>query len=317
MHLIPGIVASSFTAAAVPANFKTLAYTGNAASHTITGAGFQPDAIVDFSASSATPQWPVGDIGQTVGNYVDYTGSAVGVVDAQSFKAFNADGFVVGTSSAVNANAVVYQAQCWKKGNNIFDLQTFTGNITNRTISHSLGITPSMIWVNLPSAGRGMIIYHSSMGPSSPETWYDQTQNATIVSDNTIPVWNNTAPTSSVFSLGTNVRVNANGVAGIAYLFGQVAGLSSFGSYTGNGSASGPSVSCGFQPSFVMIMQAQMNNNNIWGVYGSTSSGKMNIAASAKDTTNYINLTATGFDVKTTNADFNTNTTKYIYAAWQ
>tara|TARA_R110000823_G_scaffold8122_1_gene29070 strand:+ start:432 stop:986 length:555 start_codon:yes stop_codon:yes gene_type:complete len=83
--------------------------------------------------------------------------------------------------------------------------------------------------------------------------------------------WNNTTPTSTVFSIGTHVSPNTNGDAVIAYCFNSVDGYSKVGSYTGNGSADGPFVHCGFKPALVIVKNSSTTGN--WRMYDSDRAG--------------------------------------------
>ena len=135
-------------------------------------------------------------------------------------------------------------------------------------------------------------------------------------------VWNNTAPTSTVFSIGTDTDVNANGSTYVAYCWAPVAGYSAFGSYTGNGSSTdGPFVYLGFRPAVVIVKMSSSTGN--WTILDSKREG-YNVdndplypnLSNAEGTTDLIDITSNGFKVRTTDATFNTNTGTYVYAAW-
>ena len=123
-----------------------------------------------------------------------------------------------------------------------FDIVTYTGNGSARTISHSLGAVPHFMIVKArTTAGtdQGWPVYHRNLTSAS----YYLSLNATTAQTSDTTVWNGTAPTSSVFSVGTNALANTNNDTYLAYLWTEISGFSRFGSYTGNGSTDGPFVS--------------------------------------------------------------------------
>jgi len=138
-------------------------------------------------------------------------------------------------------------------------------------------------------------------------------------------MWNNTAPTSSSFSVGSNAGVNASAINYVAYCFAEIAGFSKFGSYTGNGSADGPFVFCGFRPRFVMIKRTDTSGFD-WFVYDSVrdtfnvlqNNLRPNTAGiESAQTANYIDLTSNGFKLRGDNTGSINNTSgTYIFAAF-
>lgn len=303
-------------------SFKTFARTGTGASATVSSPGFQPDMVTIFPAASATPQWPFFDSTRGAQNYMDYPQNNAfsgQIADANSLTAFNGNGYTLGNSALVNTNAATYQDFAWQKGSSSFDIQSWAGNAANRTIAHSLGVAPSMMIGGAYSGTdiQQMVFWHTNF--TTPAQDYIQPSNAAVSQSVSATIFNNTAPSSSVFSLGNNRALNSTtgGTSNyVMYLFGAQTNFSAFGTYAGNGSTSGPTVTLGWQPTLVIIVQAIASGNNIRWVYGNSASGEMNLDATAKDATNYVNLTSTGFTVVTTNADFNSNLTNYCYAAF-
>jgi hypothetical protein len=192
--------------------------------------------------------------------------------NADGLQLFESDGFQVGASSSWNGLTRTYVAWNWKASNAAsvlneagsipsqvsanttagFSIVSYTGNtpVANATVGHGLDFVPDMIIVKNRDRASGWLIYHSA-NTSAPETDFLQFTAAGTTDNNT--VWNDTAPTTSVFSIGTTSSVNFSGENFIAYCFHSVEGYSKFGSYTGNGSADGPFVYTGFRPAFVMV----------------------------------------------------------------
>jgi hypothetical protein len=186
---------------------------------------------------------------------------------AQSLTAFNVDGFSLGTDTTlVNANANSYIAWQWKESITAgLDIVSYAGTGVDRTVAHNLGVAPAMI-----------IVKRSQTGATS--NW--QVRHTSITAANSIQlnlpnlsavattVWASTAPTSSVFTVGTSTDVNASGISYVAYCFAEIAGFNKFGSYTGNGLADGTFVFCGFRPKLVMIKRTDVAAN--WVAFDSS-----------------------------------------------
>ena len=128
--------------------------------------------------------------------------------------AFNSNGFTVAQGATVNANGGDYVSWTFRKAPGFFDVVTYTGNGSNRTIAHSLGSVPGSIWVKRTDASGDWQVYHRSLA----NTEY-MVLNSTAAKATGTTRWNSTTPTSSVFSLGTDTTVNASGGTYVAYVF--------------------------------------------------------------------------------------------------
>jgi len=169
------------------------------------------------------------------------------------------DGFEIdGNDSSVNASGQNYVSWTFRKQEGFFDVVTYTGNGTARTISHNLGSVPGMILVKRLSGSAGdWQVYHRS-NTASPETDY-LVLNSTAVTADSNTRWNDTAPTSSVFSVGTDATVNASSATYVAYLFAHDAqdfggqSIIKCGSYgPGTESLDGPEVTLGWEPQWLL-----------------------------------------------------------------
>jgi hypothetical protein len=140
----------------------------------------------------------------------------------------------------------------------------YTGNGTaGATVGHSLGAAPDVLLVKRRNVSNDWQVYHSA-NTSAPETDY-LILNQTLATIDTAATWNDTAPTSSVFTVGNGTGVNNSSDTYIAYCFAEVEGYSKFGSYTGNGSTDGPFVYCGFRPAWVMVKRTDSTGE--WGIH--------------------------------------------------
>jgi hypothetical protein len=178
-----------------------------------------------------------------------------------------------------------------------------------------------MIIVKNRDAADAWQVYHSA-NTANPETDY-LVLNTTAATADALDRWNDTAPTSTVFSLGDGVEVNTNTEDYVAYCWTGLVGYSSFGSYTGNGSATGPVISgLGFQPYFVMI-KASSTTGDWWMYDGARSPSNPRInklkanTSDAEDTAGEdVDFQSDGFQIKTSNSALNQNAATYIYAAF-
>jgi hypothetical protein len=167
------------------------------------------------------------------------------------------------------------------------------------------------------TTGTYWCVYHASLGA----TQYIYL-NTTGAAGTYAPFWNNTAPTSSVFTVGTQADTNGSGYTMVAYCFAAVAGYSAFGSYTGNGSADGPFVYTGFRPRFVMIKNTNAGNDwlmtdssrNTYNVMGLDLEANLSAAESNDSPT--LDYLSNGFKIRQSGAGFNFSGQTLIYAAF-
>jgi hypothetical protein len=222
----------------------------------------------------------------------------------------------------VNASANSYVAWQWRESITAgLDIVTYTGNGANRTIAHNLGVAPAMVIIkryDAPNTGNWQVRHTSIAAANSIQL------NATSAAAAAATVWNSTAPTSSVFSVGTSTDVNATGGTYAAYCFAEIAGFSKFGSYTGNGSADGPFVFCGFRPRFVMVKRTDATSTWVlWDTARNTFNVTNNVLypnlAQVEDspsTARIGDILSNGFKARGTDIDINATGGTYIFAAF-
>jgi hypothetical protein len=169
-------------------------------------------------------------------------------------------------------------------------------------------------------ADQGWPVYHAS-NTAAPETDY-LLLNSTAATADLDTVWNDTAPTASVFSVGTSALVNTNNDTYIAYLFSEVEGFSKFGSYTGNGSSDGPFVWCGFRPRWVLIKTT--NQVDVGWIQHDSARNTSNLSASrlrpntsdAQTSDNGIDILSNGFKMRSADGSTNASGSTFIFAAF-
>jgi hypothetical protein len=302
--------------------FDATTYTGNGTSQSIVNSGaFQPD-LVWYKSRSAVTDHRLFDSVRGIANALYSDTTSAETAEATAITSLNSNGFSLGAGSG-NTNTQTYVGWQWKKGATPgFDIVTYTGTGSTRTVAHSLGVAPSMIIIKNRSVGTDdWPVYHVSVGAAS-RLYLDTTGAST--SDPT-GFMNSTAPTSSVFTVGSNSSVNNSGSNLVAYCFAEVAGFSKFGKYTGNGSTDGPFVYCGFRPRFVMIKETTANGTGAWVIldssrdtYNQTTNALFANSSAAESTTFYTDFLSNGFKLRVGSGsvmNFNSSST-YIYAAF-
>lgn len=247
--------------------------------------------------------------------------------DSTTIISYNSDGFTMG-SSTYKMNTSGEDFCCWtfRKCPGFFDVVTWTGNGTSgRTISHNLGSVPGSIWVKRLSSSDNWWVYHRSTG----NTKYLYL-NSDIVGYTGSEAWNNTTPTASVFTVGNDTAVNANGETYVAYIFahdeqsfgdnGNEA-IIKCGSYSGNGSATGVLENLGFEPQWVLIKRTDSTESwqlvdSMRGVFtGGQDTNLEPNGSNQEQSSDIIQFEPTGFRPMSTDGKTNGSSGSYIYIA--
>ena len=198
-----------------------------------------------------------------------------------------------------------------------FSAISFTGNgSAGATVGHGLSSVPKFIVVKTRSTTANWITYNVYNGNTN--YMYFNTNGATAA---TVQAWNNTSPTSSVFSLGNSSEVNGNGVTMVGYCFSEVKGYSKISHFIGNGNTDGTFVYCGFKPAWVMVKRT--NGSNSWVIYDNKREGynvdndglQIN-GGDAESTSDDIDLLSSGFKMRTSGVGENGDGNPYLYMAF-
>ena len=243
--------------------------------------------------------------------------------NAESIKSFDTDGFTTGNHRGTGGNdGNTMVAWCWKESAvSGMDIVSYTGNATDDTdISHSLSAVPHVIIIKNRDQGSGYNwrVYHHK-NTSAPET--DRLNlNDTNATHDDASYWSDEAPTSSVFTLGTDVSLNGNTEGHVAYLWSEKQGFSKFGSYTGNGNADGTFVFCGFRPAWIMIKRT--SGTQSWTIldnkrlgYNDANERLYPDEAYVEDSASFDFL-SNGFKPRITGNNLNGSGETYIYMAF-
>jgi len=301
------------------AYFQTKLYTA-ADAYTFDGnSDMQPD-FVWIKERNGTNEHNLFDSVRGTTKRLESSTNAAEQTSSTTLTAFGSDGFTVGNNGGTGQNGGNYVGWGWKKSATPgFDIVAFTGNGSARTISHSLSAVPKMYIVKNRSTGSTQWrVYHASLGATK-----HMALDATQAIGDAASVFNDTEPTSSVFSVGTDDAANKNGDSLIAYLFADKQGYSKFGSYIGNGNVDGTFVYTGFKPAFIMTKQTDgtdwwvINDNKRDPFNASTYGLRPNdSAAESSDEAWTKDLLSNGFKHRTANSGSNGSGNEYIYMAF-
>ena len=311
-------------------SFNTVLYTGVSGTDSITGVGFQPDLVWVKNRTTAVSNVLFDSVrGSNKTLYSDLTNSE----DTQpsGAQSFLPDGFSFSgewpPTDAVGNNYVMW---CWKAGGPA--VTNTAGSITSQvsanvaagfsivtctatdsvntvdTIGHGLGVAPSLIIYKTRSTTGNWSTYHQSLG--NTKGVYLNTTSAVVTSTF---FWNNTSPTSDVFT--------AYGSAGnthIAYCFAEVAGFSKFGTYEGTGVAGQSITGLGFAPALVIIKNVD-DGTTVWRMWDNKRPVGALLSPSIsqeEQLVTSVRLDLDGFTLQSVNTQWNNASRTFIYMAF-
>jgi len=318
-------------------NFNTVLYTGNGSTQSVTGVGFQPD-FTWVKKRSGVERHVLFDAVRGAGYQLSSDLTVAEVYLNYTLTSFDSDGFSNGNNGYTNESGHTYVAWNWKaNGSGVsntdgtitstvsantdagISIVKYTATGSAATVGHGLGVAPSVVIVKAATIGGNWSIYHKSngaaytllfttdglYGPNS--TWF-----------------NSTEPTSSVFSIGSGTGTNWYPYNFIAYCFAEVEGFSSFGKYTGNGSADGPFIYTGFRPAWIMFKCATQAFNN-WYIHDAKRN-TYNLADRRLYPSDAgpegsgggygVDINSNGYKIRNTDSGWNGSGQTYIYMAF-
>ena len=318
--------------------FNTKLYTGTGSSHAITGVGFAPNWVW-IKKRSATGAHGLLDTVRGVHKSLATNSSDGTNDDSNSLTAFGSDGFTVGSSGAFNGSSATFVSWNWKAGTSVsgntggsgtaksytgsvntdagFSIIAYTGNGTaGHTIPHHLSAVPNIVLTKGRSGALNWFFFDSMS--SYLKRLKLNTTDAQADTDGL----NDTAPTSSVFTVSGGGEGNTNGTTYVAYLFAEKQGYSKFGSYTGNGNADGTFIYTGFKPAWLMIKKSSATEE--WYMYDNKRTPfneiakglAANLSGAEFDTGATIDFLSNGFKNTGTNTGTNASGATYIYMAF-
>ena len=288
--------------------YNAIVRNGTGAVANITGVGFPPDLITVKNRNAGYDN-----------NWVDKLRGALPILASSktaaevtdtttAVTAFDQDGVTLGDNNvgtyggAVNFSTVQsYVNWFFRRAPSFFDEVCYTGTGANTTFTHNLGVVPELMIVKGRTNTGYWTVYESSVGA----TKYLLLNDTGTPSTNSA-IWNNTTPTSTVFSVGTQAFVNGSGVTYVAYLFATCPGVSKVGSYTGTGTTL--SIDCGFTAGARFVLIKRTDDTGDWYVWDTARgivSGDdpyllLNSAAAEVTNTDYIDPLSSGFQISST-----------------
>jgi len=319
--------------------FNTKLYTGNGGSNRgITGVGFQPDWLWLKTRSKTNSHILIDAVRGA--NRLRSNSTAAQASVSGEFISFDTDGFTVteNASNEMNNNSTTYASWNWKAGGGQgssntdgsinttytsvnttagFSISQYEGTGSNATFGHGLGVAPKMVIVKNIDATQNWFVYHQSIG-ATKVIYLDLANAEQTLSQG----WNNTAPTSSVVSIGTEAGVNQNGSTHIAYCFAEKTGYSKIGSY--QGSSGNSFIYTGFKPAFLLV-KSNTYSSGKWRIYDNkrSTSGFNVIDDSLRPNTNGVeddevslDFLSNGFKWRANYVDGDSGGTGYIYMAF-
>ena len=319
-------------------HFETSLYTGTGSSLAISGLNFAPDFTWIKGRSGAT-EHVLTDSVRGVTKELSSNDNGAEETVAQGLTAFGTDGFTVGTDGSYNTSSATYASWNWKAGTSFtndasatgvgsidsagsvntdagFSIIRYGGTGSLGTVAHGLGVAPSFIAFKRLDTTGNWVNYHKSIG-ATKYLRFDGIQAEITASDE----FNDTEPTSTVFTVETDGAVNASGTNNIiAYCFAEKQGFSKFGKYTGNGSADGTFVYTGFKPAFVMVKRTD-NSGNWWihdsgrNTYNVVNKYLFADSSSAEGTDDNMDFLSNGFKLRVATYQPNTSGGTWIYLA--
>ena len=323
--------------------FNTVLYAGNSSTQAITGVGFAPNWVWLRERTQASDHC-LFDTVRGANKDINSNDTSGEATTSNKLTAFGSDGFTLGNSNTTNQSGQNNVSWNWKAGTSFtndasgtgigsidssgsvsdtagFSIVSFTGNGTSgATIKHGLSTAPKIIIAKNRQRAADWLVFSSSMSSNGDYTLFLQ---STSAKDNSQDYWGDTAPTSSVFSVGNRQENNQSGENIIAYCFADVKGYSKFGSYVGtNGGANGPFIYTGFKPAFVLIKDS--SGANAWTIrdtkrntFNPAINFLMPDANDAEVTAGEaVDILSNGFKIKANGGKVQDSGNTYIYMAF-
>jgi len=318
--------------------FNTKLYSGNSSTQSITGVGFQPDWTW-IKYRNDVYGHDLYDAVRGATKTLNSNNANAEYTSADRLTSFDSDGFSLGSNASVNNSGGNFVSWNWLGANGTasntdgsitstvsanttsgFSIVSYTGNATNgATVGHGLGAVPDMLIGKDLSDASGWGIWHKDLTNAGYKLSF--TTDAQADDTDLFGGTSRTAPTSSVFTLGSGGGLNGAN-ANIVYAFTSIKGFSKFGSYAANGNADGPFLYTGFKPAFVMSKRTDSAGNS-WRMFDNKREGYNGamgiIHANLTDTESVastIDFLSNGFKIRTTSTDQNTSGATYIYMAF-
>jgi hypothetical protein len=321
-------------------NFKVISYSGSWDHYNQVGGaqnistGFRPDLVWIKKLGTLNHAWWDALLGADV---LRFPGSGGNIIygTSNNLTSFNSNSYTLGTgttSAQWNESGVNYISYCWKGSNSTvsntsgtvtssvranqaggFSIVKWTGTAQSFTkVGHGLGAVPQLIIVMNSTSGF-TDVYTSAVGSAGYLNLNDDDGWSSVIGGR----WNNTAPTSSVFTVDSTSSVNGSGNTMMAYCFANVSGYQNIGGYSGNSGTR--AVNTGFQPKFLVIKcHTTGTGNESWKLFDSNRGTSVSFeidGASTSLSTSGVSFTSTGFSITSSSYELNRSGQSYFYWA--
>jgi len=298
------------------AYFQAKLHTGTGSEHAVSGIGFAPNWVWIKSRSDAHDHF-IHDTVRGATKRLNSLNTDAEATVAEGLKSFDSYGFTIGTNGNINEDDETFVSWNWKETADAgFDIVSYTGSGSAKTVAHNLGVKPDVIICKSRSGVEEWRPYFSALGAT-----YAMRLNGTNTKDDDAGYWNDVEPTSSVFTVGTNAGTNGSSVTFIAYCFSAKQGYSKFGSYKGNDNANGTFVYLGFSPAWIMIKRTDSVNdwiildNKRNPINPSNERILANTNAAASTANTMVDFLSNGFKPRSTYGGIN-SANNFIYMAF-
>jgi hypothetical protein len=304
--------------------FTPNTYTGTGATLSVSGLSFPPDMVIPKWRSNggsgySTRPGALYDKLRGAQQELAPTSTAAESTQSTGLTSFNQSGFTIGTSSVINSSPDPYISWNFKRSPSFFDEVCYSGTGSAQNVTHNLTVAPELMIFKSRSNGGGG--YSWVVGSSALPSWgrYLQLNEVDAVNgSNNAGPFNNTTPTSSVFTVNTWSETNGSGATYVAYLFATCAGVSKVFSYTGNGSSQ--TINCGFTAGSRWVMIKRTDSTGDWYVWdsargivaGNDPHLSLNTTAAEVTSDDSVDTDNTGFVVNQLSAT-NVNVTSATY----
>ena len=333
------------------AYFHAQLYTGNATDSTsitndANSGNFQPDWLWIKNRSSAGGVGPHFIVDSSRGANKDFhmNNDEAEHTTTNAVKSFNSDGFTIDSGGTVNNNTDNYISWQWKANGGTtttndasatsigsidsvyqanttagFSIVTYTGAGGNQTIAHGLGATPTVIIIRRRDGAADWTSFHSPIGDEK-----FLRLNSTNAMGDQATYFNDTSPTSTVFTVGSAGDVNTSSGTHVAYCFTDIQGYSKYGTYEGNNNSNGPFIYLGFKPQLFIVKN--VDSTAAWRLYSNKISNQNgfndldrvlypNTNEAESGTGHAVDFLSNGIKIRGDNEDVN-DAESYIYMAW-
>ena len=309
---------------------------------TISGLSHQPDLVWAKARTGSydTQNHCVNDSVRGANNLFRLGLNNAQETDTDNLISFTSDGWTMGNDGKINQASTTYVGWSWKAGTTSglsggditpssysinttskFGIYKYTGNGTSgATIAHVLGVKPAFMLIKCTSSTDDIVMYHKKLGATKHLKWRASSRTASTSS----AYWNDTEPTTSVFSIGNDSGVNTNGETYVAYVWGEVKGYSYFGEYNGNQQSNeGPFTFTGFRPQFVIICRSnsddeiEIYDSKRFGYNGKNAHLNANLSSAEDANGGRVHFLSNGFQILTgSSGPTNSSGQPYLTMAW-